>query len=140
MTPLKFKRFLQKAIPGAEFTYAFRAEGDEHDDPDLLTLARDANDRHEVILFQRRCSIVEGARPGWCYVARRVSNRAAGWLEAMENWHEDYAPGDKARLASLMSNRLCLSTVKVEPIGSYPIGLAPISLLMEGNTSDLGDL
>lgn len=111
MTPLKFKRFLTSATPGDEFVYAIRAEGDEHDDPDLMQMARDANDRHDVILYQRRCSLVECKRPAWVYVARRVSNRAAGWLEAMENWHEDYAPMEKSRLAFLQSNRLCRATV-----------------------------
>lgn len=106
MTPAKFKQWLTRAKPGDEVVYAFGTISDpDKRNETTFDLAREACDGHQVILFQRRADKLYGSGT-WEHVARRVSDRAAGWLEKMETWHEDY-PETREERSWPHRGRLC---------------------------------
>lgn len=116
MTPAKFKQWLTRAKPGDEVVYAYGTISDpDKRNEKTFEAAREACAEHQVILFQRRRPMIlrkDVSIDAWAHVARRVSDRAAGWLEKMETWHEDY-PVEREALSWPHRGRLCRAHMTV---------------------------
>lgn len=112
MTPAEFKRFIVEASPGDEAVYY--NTGEKRTSASTVVKfkqARQSSDDHLVILYQRHRD--DGS---WDYIAKRVSARAAGWLEHMAAWHE---PFSKESIATRSCAALVHPTRRVEPARSY---------------------
>lgn len=74
-SPASFRTWAEAAKPGDEFVY-YNTKFTR--DPKMFAVARELFDANKAILFQRRRPIGT-----WEYVAERVSDRAAGWINRL---------------------------------------------------------